>query len=223
MKTTDRRNRVALDQAYEFYRQTLSDGSGSDLHTLANSLKTVTRALDAAQSGDMQLTYRLWLKIRQALFDKLLTSYSCHVVAITADGRALLEREPLPDECRLELYPEGLKRADDVFHTEIRELHPHTRARLNQVWRERGPSLRKEDFDLDNQPQCEDGVCAMRPNSFIVGHEVLLAEASTGRQKAYQAYWRLYWQSYCSPKPTEKQTLHRQMANLEAVWGNLNY
>lgn len=63
----------------------------------------------------------------------------------------------------------------------------------------------------------------MRPNTFIIGDEVLVKEATSGREKAYSHYWNLYWQSYCSPSPREKQYLTRQMASLEAVWGNLHY
>jgi len=221
MQRTERRDRVALDEAYDFYRQTVNDGSTQDLHRLANSLKTVCTALSAAESGELELTYRLWAKIRQALFDKLLTAFPAYVVAITPDGSALTAKSMLPDGCTIELHPEGLRRDDDVFRMAIEELHPLTRSRLNKVWMERGPATRKEDFD--HMVDCSDGVCAMGPNTFVVGGELLAQEAQTGRQRAYQDYWRLYWQSYCSPSSREKQYLTRQMASLEAVWGNLHY
>lgn len=227
MERTDRRDAIALDKACEFYRELVADGSTSDVHKLANSLKTVNMALEAAEKGELELTIQLWQKIRQALFDNLLTGFPSHIVAITADGRVLSEKEALPDDCLLELYPEGLRRADDSFTARYRDLHPHTRGLLDRVWRERGPSLRREDFALAGAAAaaagCEGGVCAMRPNSFVLGADVLTAEAQNGRQKAYREYWRLYWQSYCSSHAREKQYLVRQMASLEAVWGNLNY
>jgi len=215
----DRRDRIALDEAYEFYRQTLAEGT-NDLHQLANSLKTVCRALDATESGEMELTLRLWKKIRQALFDKLLTSFPCHVVAIGSNGQVLGQKDFLPDDCLLELHPEGLKRDDDVFQIEIEDLHPLTRSRLDKVWCER-PATRREDFS--GAAECEGGVCTLKPNAMIIGEEILLVEAAAGRQKAYSNYWRLYWQSYCSPSSREKQYLNSQMASLEAVWGNLHY
>jgi hypothetical protein len=221
MERADRRDKVALDQAYEFYKQSVRDGGGNDLYEVANSLKTVTKALDAAESGQLELTLRLWRKIRQALFDQLLTNFPAYVVAITSDGRILNHREALPDDCTIELHPTGLKRDDDVFHLPLSELHPHTRARLDRVWMERGPATRKEDFT--HLAECDGGVCTMRPNTFIIGDEVLVKEATSGREKAYSHYWSLYWQSYCSPSPREKQYLTRQMASLEAVWGNLHY
>jgi hypothetical protein len=225
MIKTERRDRVALDEAYDFYRQTVNDGSTQDLHKLANSLKTVDSALNAAESGDLELTHRLWSKIRQALFDKLLTAFPAYVVAVTPDGAALANRASLPDGCIIELHPEGLRRDDDVFHMAIEHLHPLTRSRLNKVWIERGPATRKEDFDhmADARAACEDGVCSIRPNTFIIGGDQLAREAQNGRERAYQDYWRLYWQSYCSPSSREKQYLTRQMASLEAVWGNLHY
>ncbi len=220
----DRRDRVALDEAYEFYRQILVDGT-NDLHLLANSLKTVCRALDAAEAGEMELTMRLWKKIRQALFDRLLTSFPAHVVAIAKDGQVLSQKDFLPDDCVLELHPEGLRRDDDVFQINIEELHPLTRSRLDKVWVER-PGTRREDFTggkSEAAQECEGGVCTLKANAMIIGEEVLQVEAANGRQKAYSSYWRLYWQSYCSPSSREKQYLVRQMASLEAVWGNLHY
>ncbi|MBX9940566.1 MAG: hypothetical protein K2Y32_15000 [Candidatus Obscuribacterales bacterium] len=230
----ERRERVALDEAYEFYKQLLSQGATENLHSLVNALKTVSTALEAAERGELEITVRLWRKIRQALFDQLLTGFSSHVVVVTSDGRVLAEKEDLPDDSTLELYPEGLKRSDDFFTASLEDLHPHTRSLLDRVWRTRGASIRKEDFQLGEKaaPQgeqeelgesCKDGVCALRPNSFVVGAELLSAEAKNGREKAYQEYWRLYWQSYCSPRAREKQYLVRQMASLEAVWGNLHY
>lgn len=239
----ERRERVALDEAYEFYKQLLSQGATENLHSLVNALKTVSTALEAAERGELEITVRLWRKIRQALFDQLLTGFSSHVVVITADGRVLAEKEDLPDDSTLELYPEGLKRSDDFFTAALEDLHPHTRSLLDRVWRTRGATIRKEDFlagekpgpeaEPESQPDsqsesqsgdsCKDGVCALRPNSFVVGAELLSAEAKNGREKAYQEYWRLYWQSYCSPRAREKQYLVRQMASLEAVWGNLHY
>jgi hypothetical protein len=224
MEITDRRDRVALDKAYDFYRDLVTEGSTNDLHKLANSLKTVCAALEASEKGDMALTYRLWRKIKQALFDKLLTSFPCYVVAISADGEVLNTRRELPEDCSIELHPEGLRRDDDVFQMDFHQLHSLTQDRLSKVWLERGPSTRKEDFTHHpTDDQCVDGVCALRTNGFIVGDEVLSQEATEGRLKAYDHYWRLYWQSYCTPSAREKQYFMRQMASLEAVWGNLHY
>ena len=75
MGRTDRRERVALDQAYEFYKGTVGNGEIFTLHSLVNSLKTVTNALSASADGHLTLTTRLWLRIKQALFDKLITSF----------------------------------------------------------------------------------------------------------------------------------------------------
>lgn len=235
----ERRDRVALDKAYDFYRRLVMDGSSNDLHLLANSLKTVCNALDASENGEMQLTLRLWRKIRQALFDKLLTSFPCYVVAIGPDGNAITSRQALPDDTLIELHPEGLKRDDDVFHLQLDELHGRTREMLDRAWQEHGPSMRREDFEREREENeglqhgdgggCQNGVCALRTpgfssgSGFIPGDEVMAREASQGRARAYQDYWRLYWQSYCSPNARERQYLSRQMASLEAVWGNLHY
>lgn len=214
----ERRERLALDDAYAFYRQTIHDERQMNLHGLVNSLKIVATALRKAEEGHFKLTTRLWMRIEQALFDKLLTTYPAYVVVTTPNGRALEPHKELPEDGTVELHPEGLKRNDDVFAMAVQHLHPLTRRRLNKVWLERGPITRREDFANLN---CADGVCSIN-NTFIAGQEILEQEASNGKRHAMEQWWELYWQKYCTPDKKERQTLARQMAALESVWGDLH-
>lgn len=214
MGRTERREKVALDQAYQFYKAALSEDANLDLHRLANSLKTVNTALAASEEGHLKITTRLWMRMRQALFDKLLTSFPAYLVVINKDGRAVEAGAELPDDGTLEIHPEGLRRDDDFFSMEIRQLHPSSKSRLTIIWTECRPITRREDFAAI---ECAYGVCT--PKLFVVGDEVLQTEASVGKRDAHQQWWDLFWRAYCTPDRKEKLSLGKQMARLECIWG----
>jgi hypothetical protein len=216
---TDRRNRVALDHVYTYYRCTVVNDGHDDLLSLVNALKTISHALRGYSSPSFKLTRRLWLRIEQALFDRLITSYPAHAVILNANGKALTSHDALTGGCIIELHPEGLRRADDVFRMPYSDLPAATQTQLTRAWKEKGPAIKREDF-LSSQCNAT-GVCAMKP--FAVGHELIEEEAASGRLIAYQEWWNLYWQEYCTADGREKRMLSRQMDSLESVWGNLYY
>lgn len=214
----DRRDRIALDEAYRFYRSTIKEDHTPELFALVKALQTVSNALQVSGSGEFQLTVRLWNRIQQSLFDRLVTSYPAHVLVFDESGQPLASKSDWRDDCMIEIYPDGLRRDDDSFRMEVSNLHPVTRHRLVKVWKERGPSTKREDFA--NMDECGD-VCAPKP--FLIGDEVLLQESLDGKAKAYKRWWNLYWQSYCSGDNEDKILMTKQMNALEAVWGNLYY
>lgn len=218
MARTDRREKVALDQAYDFYRSTVGSGENVSLHSLVSSLKTVSHALNASEQGQLKLTTRLWLRMKQALFDKLVTSFPAHVIIYDGSNKAIQPRQRIPEDGAIEIHPEGLRRDDDRFQIEIKHLHPLTKNHIQKVWQERGPITRQEDF---SSYECTGDVCV--PKLFVLGDEILQREASAGKRQAYEQWWELYWKAYCTPDRKEKLTLNKQMNCIENVWGNLYY
>lgn len=220
MARVDRRDKIALDEAYSYYKNTVVSDGNSDLLTMVNALKTVSFALHASTAAEFKLTKRLWLRIEQALFDKLVTGFPSHVVVLGGDGNVLTVDDELTEDCVIELHPEGLRRADDVFRMPFCDLPPVTQMQMTRVWREKGPDLRREDFIVANECDAS-GLCPVKP--FAIGHEILEREANSGKQVAYQQWWGLYWQAYCTNDAREKELLTQQMSSLESIWGNLYY
>ncbi|HEY9678816.1 MAG TPA: hypothetical protein V6C76_12470 [Drouetiella sp.] len=218
MGRADRREKVALDQAYDFYKGTIAKNETFTLHSLVNSLKTVSTAINASTDGHLTLTTRLWMRIKQALFDKLITTYPAYVIIYDTNHKPIEQRQRIPDEGTIEILPHGLRRDDDRFSIDLTQLHPLTKKHIQKVWIERGPDTRGDDF---SNVECDGNVCM--PKLFIIGDEILQQEASTGKRQAYTQWWELYWQSYCTPDRKEKQMLTKQMNSLEQVWGNLYY
>lgn len=221
MAKRDRRERVALDQAYRFYRTVANAKGEVDLYRLANALKTISHALRNSAYNEFKLTIRLWLRIEEALFDKLITTFPVHAAVLAPDGETLNHNQPLPEEGFIEVHPENLRRSDDVFVMELSRLHPSTRAQLAQLWIEHGPRIEMENFATNISIDCTESFCV--PKNFIPRLEVVEQEATSGKCWAYQKWWQLYWQAYCAPDNRERQLLNRQMSELEQVWGNLNY
>jgi hypothetical protein len=213
----DRREKLALDDAYRFFRAVMKEDGAPDLYKLANCLKTVSNALRSSANGEFKLTIRLWQRIQVLLFDKLICSFPAHVVILSTNGGSIPVKEDIADEAIVEIHPEGLKRADDAFRIGFKHLHPITQLRLKRVWQEKGPATKPEDF---TGTECGD---SCTPHSFIIGDEVLQEESKFGKQLAYQKWWELYWQAYCSIDRGERALIENEMGALEKVWGNLYY
>jgi len=214
----DRRERLALDESYRYYRALEKDGLNPDLYQLVKCFKTVTAALGAADNGQFKLTRQLWRRIQQALFDKLVTTYPGYLMVSGEDGQAVSGKEGFPEEGMVEFHPDGCRRADDIFRMEIKHLYPGTQYCMGKTWQNKGPRISPEDFA---GPQCSNAGCFLKP--VVLGDEVLREESTSGRQEAYRQWWDLYQQAYCTRVDHEKHMIYRRMDELEQVWGNLFY
>ncbi len=217
--TEDRRDKMSLDRAYDVYFRTIK-GGGDDLFAIVQALKTVQHALDACQSGGIKLTERLWKKIQQALFDKLLTGHSNYLCVFDGSGVIVESGIALPDFGIFEIHPEGLRRDDDFFRAPIEGLHELTVMKVSRAWSLHGSMLKHEYF-VNLQIECSGDACLMPPG-IVFGHERLREETEEGRRSAYTEWWDLYWRAYCTPDEEEKEVVLDRMAMLEAVWGRLS-
>ena len=106
MAKLDRREKLALDEAYRVFRVITKEESPPDLFQLVRCIRTVGNALSAPNDGQLKLTVRLWRRIHMALFDKLFTSYPAHVVIYNLVGSVLKPKKPIPAEGVIEIDPE---------------------------------------------------------------------------------------------------------------------
>ena len=214
MAKVDRREKLALDEAYRLFHKTLEgDNAPEHIYSIVQSLKTVSKAVDAAGDGHFKLTVKLWQRIQRALFDKLVTSYPAHLVVYDENGQVLKPKESWSDYGVIEIHPEGLRRKDDYFRMGVNHLPINTRSRLEKVWSERGPSTRADDF-IGIEEECCGGICT--PKNFIIGDEILRIESLKGKEDAYAQWWDLFWQSYCTSSVREKHAMTMQMNQLES-------
>lgn len=217
--TQERREKMSLEHAYEVYCNTIKAGSSVELHAIVEAIKTVQNALQASSSGAVRLTDRLWYRIQQALFDKLLTNYSSKIEVLDSDQKRVPVSDSIHQTSTLKIYPEGLRRADDWFQIPVLDLHEMTVTKVSKVREQHGEVLNREHF-VDLHIECA-GACMMPPE-VVFGHERLRDEARTGRESAFSEWWDLYWRAYCTPDSEELVTVRDRMATLESIWGDLS-
>ena len=218
MGRQDRRQRTALDEAYRYYKQLESGESSPDIFRLIQAVKTLSFALAVADFSEFKLTKQLWKRLLQALFDKMITSFSGRIAIFDENRSECPLLSPLPENGYLKYYGYHLRRSDDVIEMDLGKLFPKTYNAVRKVWQERGASIQPSDFEGSD---CEGGVCFMRP--LVLGQEVLGEESQKGHAEAHSRWWELYWQAYCSSDKQDLSSLTRQMNELETVWGNLYY
>ena len=218
MARQDRREKLALDESYRYYRVLAKDGDQPELYRLVKCFKTVNAALKVADNGDFKLTRQLWRRIHQALFEKLVTSFPGYLLVTSAAGEPLFPKTKFPDDGLVEFHPDGCRRADDIFQMEVKHLYPGTQYCLGKAWQGKGARITPEDFA---GPECSSEGCFLKP--VVLGDEVLCEESNHGKQKAYHDWWDLYWQAYCTKDKHEQHMIYRHMDELELVWGNLFY
>ncbi len=217
MGRIDRRQKLALDEAYSLYRQIIKKEMQPDLYQIAHCLTTLKEALTYSESSQFKLTKRLWKRIYESLCDLLVTTFPVYVVIYDEYGEVQKPFKPITEPATVEIHPEGLKRISDVFSLDFDHLNPMTKSRLENIWGTKGAKLNPGDFtDLECGEFCA-------PKNFLIGDDVLTSESEQGKERAYRRWWELYWQAYCAHSVLEKQAVQNEMQELELVWGNLYY
>ncbi len=217
MGCIDRRQKLALDEAYKLYRQIIKKEKQANIYQIAHCLTTLNEALNHYDCSQFKLTKRLWQRIYESLCDLLITSFPSYLVVYDEEGNIQKPLQAITEPAMVEIHAEGLKRKTDIFKLDLDHFNPMTKARLENIWCTKGAKLSPEDFQ---NLECGD-FCA--PKNFLVGDDVLSNESELGRQRAYRRWWELYWQAYCANGTLEKQAVQEEMHILETVWGNLYY
>lgn len=218
MATMDRREKLALDEAYSYYLALDKGEAQPELYRVVRCFKTVTSALSMSNGHHFKLTRQLWKRIQQALFDRLITSFPGYVMMTDADGEPAESRVDMPEEGIIEFHPDNCRRKDDIFRMDIKHMYPATHYALSKSWKAKGSRVSPADMV---QTECGPSGCFLKP--VVLGQEVLDEEAQAGKDTAYKEWWDLYWQAYCTKNKHDQTILNRQMDELESVWGNLYY
>ncbi len=218
MGREDRRQKVALDESYRYYRFLESKGEPPEMFRLTKCLRTLSTALAFADQGEFKLTRQLWKRLQQALFDRLISGFPGKYALFDNEGEPIRPNQKFPEEGVLSFRPSLCRRAEDMISIEIRRLYPKTHTCLAKAWRQGRTSVAPPDFA---ESDCEGGLCPMKPVLF--GHEVLGEESQAARDRAYRKWWDLYWQAYCTGNKHERELIYRHMSEIESVWGDLYY
>jgi hypothetical protein len=218
MARMDRRERLALDESFRYYRK-LSSGVAPELFQLASALSNVSAGLRVSENSQFKLTRQLWRRLQEALFEAYITGFPGSFHLKGAAGVVLESGQSWANAGFVAFRPHGCRRTEDFSEIEIGRLYPRTMEALQLLWAAGNLHCRPEDFEA--VPACQDGVCSIGP--VVLGLEVLYRESQDNKKVAYQRWWELYWQAYCTVRKDDRATLYRSMMALEAVFGDLYY
>lgn len=217
MGRIDRRQKLALDEAYRLYRQIIRKVKEPELYEIAHCLTTLHDALNYCDSIQFKLTKRLWQRIYESLCDVLVTSFPVYLIIYDENGDVQKPLRALNEPAKVEIHADGLKRGTDVFMLDLNHFNPMTKMVIEKGWVIKGSQFKPQDF---SNVECGE-FCA--PKNFLIGDDVLTAESEQGKERAHKRWWELYWQAYCTRSSLEKQAVQDEMHGLELIWGNLYY
>lgn len=221
MGRTERRNFMALDEAYDYFRHLENGTEKPHLYKLCRALRTVDRAVESSSESvrvGTQLSVEAWSQVRDGLFNWLVSSFPGYFV-VYADGQEMPTESgsEWPEQGRLEFYPERGQRKEDNYHAWLERIDPRILMILRWCFAENRQYVTTSDFAFDSEQveEAEDESVPQVDSLFELCHK----EAHRGKKRAHQKWWQLYWEVDSCADKNQKHELRRQMEQLQSVWG----
>jgi len=226
MATRDRRTFMALDDAYYLSREIEAGQEHPQLYRLCASIATVDAGLASVSTGQghYPISARAWSQVRNTLYNYLVTHYGGYFVIYPENALSPLEPgSPWPDSGLVEFYPERGRRRDDSYTATLEDLDFKTLTALRWCYADGRQTIRPEDVPEDEALLATDGEEPGDGDEAALVlerlYDVCAEEATRGKKKAHAKWWQLYWEANSCPDRRAKQELHKQMTQLQSVWG----
>jgi hypothetical protein len=222
MAQHERRNSVALDDAYFYCRQLEAKTERPTLFKVCNAIRTLDLALEAHAEGPapVTLTTEAWQRVRDSLFDILVSNFSGSFIVYPTSDSALPDGSTWPETGILEFYPERTGRKNDSYTGAIERMAPSVvtpmRWRLAQGEQDVKPSDFTDEVEEPPMDEAEQDVARALMSKF---YEICEEQASEGKKKAHRKWWQLYWEANACPNKRQKHELQKQMVALQSIWG----
>jgi hypothetical protein len=221
MTNRERRAGMALDEVYNYCRDLETREERPEMFKLCAAIRTVDAAIETAGEARHHpigppISLEAWQRIRNSLFDFLVTSFPGYFLVYRDFEASPLEPgSQWPEEGLLEFFPEQGRRREDSYFCELGDLNLKTRTSLRWCFAEGRQNSRPADFSRE-PVVLEDE----QANDFLMRlNEVCADEATKGKKRAHQKWWQLYWESNSCRDREEKRRLHKDMDRLQSVWG----
>jgi hypothetical protein len=223
MATQDRRNFMALDEAYHYCRLLEAKAEAPVLYKLCAALRTVDSAVayisQGTGYGTQGLSLRAWTEVRDALYNLVITSFAGYFLVYRDYDAAPIEPgQEWPEHGTLEFYPDSGRRRDDSYTASLEHLLPGTLTTLRWCYAEGRQQVTPADFP-DETPATDEDDQAEPVALMDRLYEVCVTEATRGKKRAHERWWQLYWEANSSKDKREKSDLRKRMEELQCVWG----
>lgn len=222
MTQHERRNSLALDDAYFYCRQLEAKTARPSLFKVCNAIRTLDLALEnhEASPAPVTLTGEAWQRVRDTFFDILVSSFSGSFFVYPTTDSGLLEGNDWPETGILEFYPDNTGRKADSYSGLIERMSMSVMTPLRWKVAEGLQQVNPSDFapQATDEPLNEDeaGMARALLDKF---YEICEEQASEGKKKAHRKWWQLYWEADSCPNKRQKHELEKQMVALQSIWG----
>lgn len=221
MARHERRNYMALDEAYFYYRRLEVRLERPSLFRICNAFRTIEMALanEINGSSSRHISADAWTAIKNRLFRILLTSFPGYFLVYSEGQDYPLENgAPWPEMGIIEFYPEKILRRFETYRTKFSDLDPTILTRLRWTFAEEKQNISPALFAGlpigENSDQADEAI------SFLDRlYEICEEEAEEGKKKAHRRWWQLYWEASGCPDKRQRNQIHKQMDSLQTVWG----
>jgi len=223
MATSDRRRKLTISDINEYWRR-LNDGAEKpEVFKMVNAIKVLDFALADCESAlCKRLSAHAWARIRNDLFDMLITSFNGYFLVYKDDAVNPLEQtDRWTQTGRVEFYPEKANRREDAMSADLSKVHPAIVLRLRWCFAEGCQNITPDDFSSYREvaDEADEVSEAERAGQLEEVYEACAMEASTLRKIAHRKWWHLHYQHRGCSDSRQKGTLKKQMDELELVWG----
>lgn len=224
MTNHERRNSIALDEAYYYCRRLETKAERPEMFTLCNAIRTLDLALQSHDESPMPLSLctEAWSRVRDSLFNFLVCSFPGYFEIFDADDPLpVTPGNDWPEFGTIDFYPESSQRKVDSYAARLDRLSPSVMNPLRWAFADGRQQVAPVDFDDNPASQAPvDSELQEQATEFLARlYEVCEEEASEGKKKAHRKWWQLYWEADSCPNKREKHELQKQMVALQSIWG----
>lgn len=222
MATQDRRRKLTIDEINEYWLRLNQATDRPSVHRICNAIRVLDVALAESDSPmNSKLSTHMWSRIRDDLFDMLITSFAGYFLVYNElTGSPLETGESWPADGSIEFYPERTNRRDDACHAKLTKIHSAIALRLRWSFAEGHQNISPDDFQ--NYRETKAHTDEERKEAERVLEELYATcahEASKLKKIAHRKWWQLHHESTNCSDRRQRCQLRKQMEQLELVWG----
>jgi hypothetical protein len=218
----ERRNAVALDEAVRYCRRLEANTEQPELFMLCNAIRTLDLALEGKEDSPipMSLCTEAWMKVRDSLFDVLVSSFPGRFEVRNASGDLVEMGDDWPSGGTLSFYPRRISRRNDSYDASLDRMQPFVITAFRWAFADHRADITPPDFDCACEQPSDDDQTADEAYELIERmYEACEEQAQEGKKKAHRKWWQLYWEANSCPNKRQKHQLQKQMVALEGLWG----
>lgn len=221
MTNHERRNSVALDDAFNYCRLLETRAEAPELYKLCNAIGTLDLALAGQDDSPIpvSLCAEAWSRVRDSLFDVLISSFEGRFEVLDGWAHPVETAGDWPETGTVHFFPDDSNRRNDSYDARLERLGRSVVTVLRWCFAEHRQEITPADFGSEQPAAAEEEPADEARELLERLYEVCEEQALEGKKKAHRKWWQLYWEADSCPNKRQKHQLRKQMVALEGIWG----